>query len=155
MTRRSTSPGSGQPQAAPAKKAAAKGSAKTTAKAAGSAAKPAGKGLLRAGMQALGSVRDDVVKRQSNLLEQLLGCGVPAKGLHMDSAAMNAFAFPGLGLRKFEDVFDQRIAAALQRMGMPSTEELQALRREVEELRRELEQLKPRPAAKRRAAPGR
>ena len=146
MTRRSTPPGSGKSQAAPAKKAAAK-----TAR---SAAQPPGEGLLRAGMQALGSVRDDVVKRQSNLLEQLLGCGVPVKGLNMDSAAMNAFAFPGLGLRKFEDVFDQRIAAALQRMGMPGADELQALRKEVEELRQELEQLKPRPAVKRRA-PGR
>lgn len=149
MTRRSTPPGPDKPQAAPAKKAAAKVAAREAKPA---AAQPSGEGLLRAGLQALGNVRDDVVKRQSTLLEHLLGC-VPRQGLHVDPSAMNAFGFPGLeglGMRKFEDVFDQRIAAALQRMGMPSTEELQALRKEVEQLRSELEQLKSPPAAKRR-----
>lgn len=33
------------------------------------------------------------------------------------------------GLRKLEDVFDQRVAAALQRLGYPSPEELRSLPR--------------------------
>lgn len=158
MTRRS--PPSGQEKteaAAPARKRAARQAKPDAAKPEESPPETAGEGLLRASLQALGNVRNDVAKHQSNLLEHLLGF-VPGKGLHIDSSAMNAFAFPGLeglGLRKFEDVFDQRIAAALRRLGMPSTEEWQALRQEVERLRAELEQLKSEPPAKRRRTPGR
>ena len=47
-------------------------------------------------------------------------------------------ALDSFGLRKFEDVFDQRVAAALQRLGLPSAQELQALRDEVQHLRSQL-----------------
>jgi hypothetical protein len=157
MTRRSTSAEPAKSGAVPARKRAAKKSVAEAAEPQGPATEAeqppkGGEGLLRAGLQALGNVHGDVVKHQSTLLEHLLGF-VPRKGLHLDSSAMNAFAFPGLeglGFRKFEDVFDQRIAAALQRLGMPSVEEWQALRMEVEQLRAELEQLKGVSPAKQR-----
>lgn len=89
-------------------------------------------GLLRAGLKALDNVRNDVAKRQANVIEGLLGIGhgkVP--GLGLDS----------FGIRKFEDVFDQRVATALQRLGMPGADEVQALRDEVARLRERVAQL--------------
>ncbi len=89
-------------------------------------------GLLRAGLKALDNVRNDVAKRQANVIEGLLGIGqgkVP--GLGLDS----------FGIRKFEDVFDQRVATALQRLGMPDAAEVQALRDEVAQLRERVAQL--------------
>ena len=88
------------------------------------AAKKAGaEGLLRAGLKALGNVRDDVVKRQTHVIESLLGVKVN------DAAA-------GFGFKKFEDVFDQRVATALAAPGLcPSAKEIAALRDEVRQLR--------------------
>jgi len=106
------------------------------------ARKPAGAdGLLRAGLKALGNVGTDVVKRHTHVIEGLLGIQKTDAG-----GARSAAGFPGLdsfGIRKFEDVFDQRVASALQRLGMPSVEELQALRDEVRQLREQLEAAKP------------
>lgn len=88
--------------------------------------------LLRAGLKALDNVRNDVAKRQANVIEGLLGIGqgkVPSLGL--DS----------FGIRKFEDVFDQRVATAMQRLGMPDAAEVQALRDEVARLRERVAQL--------------
>jgi DNA-binding FadR family transcriptional regulator len=45
------------------------------------------------------------------------------------------------GFRKFEDVFDQRVACALDRLGMPAADVLISLIKEVEALRRRVEQL--------------
>ncbi|KLN54997.1 phasin family protein [Variovorax paradoxus] len=105
-------------------------------------------GLLRAGLKVLGNVRDDVAKRQANVIEGLLGIG---QGKFDPAGAKAAVprGFPSLdsfGLRKFEDVFDQRVATALQRLGMPSAEEVQALREEVIRLRERLAQLDPKNA---------
>ena len=99
------------------------------------AAKQAGgaEGLLRAGLKALGNVHHDVVKRQTHVIESLLGVRAAEE--------LKARAFPGLdnfGFRKFEDVFDQRVATALERLGMPSAQEIEALRDEVRELREQL-----------------
>lgn len=101
---------------------------------------PAGKagggaeGLLRAGLKALGNVRNDVVKRQTHVIESLIGARAVEE--------LKARAFPGLdsfvGFRKFEDVFDQRVATALERLGMPSAQEIEALREEVRQLREQL-----------------
>lgn len=94
-------------------------------------AKPAAKeasgaeGLLRAGLKALGNVRNDVVKRQTHVIESLLGVRVN------DTAV-------GFGFKKFEDVFDQRVATALERLGLPDAREVQVLRDEVEALRARL-----------------
>lgn len=45
------------------------------------------------------------------------------------------------GFRKFEDVFDQRVASALDRLGVPAPDVLILLMQEVEALRRRVEQL--------------
>jgi hypothetical protein len=98
---------------------------------AAAAAKKAGgaEGLLRAGLKALGNVRNDVVKRQTHVIESLLGVKVN------DAAA-------GFGFKKFEDVFDQRVATALERLGLPDAKEIAALRDEVQQLRSEVALLK-------------
>lgn len=99
-----------------------------------SAEQAGAKGLLRAGLKALGTVRDDVVKRQTNVIESLLGMGKPP--------ALDTF-----GIRKFEDVFDQRVATALERLGMPSAQEIQELR---EQMRQVLEHLERAESARRK-----
>lgn len=156
-------------RAAPAKKASAAKKAPAAAKKAAAAAKKktaavtpkarstektgGAEGLLRAGLKALGNVRDDVAKRQANVIEGLLGIGQGK----FDATAGAAKApltrgFPSLdsfGLRKFEDVFDQRVATAMQRLGMPGAEEVQALREEVAQLRERLAQLDPKNAGPR------
>jgi len=139
-------------KATPAKKApAAKKKAAAPRKAAPAAKKIAAKtgaapgkaeGLLRAGLKALDNVRNDVAKRQANVIEGLLGIGQGKVDAAAAKAALTR-GFPSLdsfGIRKFEDVFDQRVATALQRLGMPSAEEVQALRDEVTHLRERLAQ---------------
>lgn len=98
------------------------------------------KGLLRAGLKALGTVRDDVVKHQTNVIESLLGIG------KTDAAGGKSAPprFPGLdtfGIRKFEDVFDQRVATSLQRLGMPSAQEFQELREQLRLLLEHVERI--------------
>ena len=147
-------------RAAPAKKASAAKKAPAAKKTAAAAkkksaavtpkARPAEKtggaeGLLRAGLKALGNVRDDVAKRQANVIEGLLGIGQGK----LDATAGAAKApltrgFPSLdsfGLRKFEDVFDQRVATALQRLGMPTAQEIQELREQMKRLLEHLERI--------------
>ena len=103
------------------------------------------KGFLRAGLTALGTVRDDVVKHQTNVIESILGIG--KSGLaSKKAAATRGLPALDLGLRKFEDVFDQRVAAALQRLGLPSAREVQALREQVHELLERIELLEGRKA---------
>ena len=103
--------------------------------------KPGGaEGLLRAGLKALGNVRNDVAKRQANVIESLLGIGsgTPSHDVAAAGKAVAPRGFPSLdsfGIRKFEDVFDQRVAGALERLGMPSASEIRALRDEVQQLR--------------------
>lgn len=95
-------------------------------------------GLLRAGLKALGNVHHDVVKRQTHVIESLLGVRAA------EELKARAFASAGgFGFRKFEDVFDQRVATALERLGMPSAQEIEALREEVRELREQLARSQP------------
>lgn len=84
---------------------------------------------LRAGLKALGKVRDDVVQHQSRVFEAILGIDPAAgwSGLVKRDGAAAKVAQEALGLRKFEAVFDQRVVHAIERMGMPSIEALQAL----------------------------
>ena len=108
-------------------------------------------GLLRSGLKALGTVRDDVVKHQANVIETLLGIG--KSGFSAEVVAARNFPGLELGLRKFEDVFDHRVAAAMQRLGLPSALEIQALHDQVRELRERIELLEGReklPARRRR-----
>lgn len=125
------------------RKPAAKKAARVEAAAAPASKKASqagSKGLLRAGLKALGTVRDDVVKHQANVIESLLGVGKtdPATG---KGAAPR---FPGLdtfGIRKFEDVFDQRVATSLLRLGAPGAQEFQELREQVQLLLERVERL--------------
>jgi len=110
------------------------------------AAKP---NLIRAGLQALDKARNDVAERQSRVFEAILGLE-PAQQLSSlvgREGAAAKVAAEALGLRKFEAVFDQRVAHALERMGVPSAETLQALLDEVAALKEEVRSLK---AARRR-----
>lgn len=120
-------------RAAPAKAARKTPARKApAAKRATTAAAEPGKAevLLRAGLKALDTVRNDVAKRQANVIEGLLGIR-QGKVPSLDS----------FGIRKFEDVFDQRVATALERLGMPGAQEVQALRDEVARLRERVAQL--------------
>ena len=99
--------------------------------------------LLRAGLKALDNVRSDVAKRQANVIEGLLGIGQGKADAAGAKAALTR-GFPSLdtfGIRKFEDVFDQRVATALQRLVMPCADEVQAMRDEVAHLRERLAKL--------------
>lgn len=128
----------------PGKKPAAKVAAPRIVPPEADAAKP---NPLRAGLKALGKVRDDVVQHQSRVFEAILGIepGTGWGGLVKRDAAAAKVAQEALGLRKFEAVFDQRVASALERMGMPSLEALQAMRDELDTLRAEVAALKAKP----------
>jgi hypothetical protein len=125
-------------KAVPAKKSAPRKAAPARKTKAAAPEKKAGaQGLLRAGLKALGNVGNDVVKRQTNVIESLLGIAQPKP----DAPARG---FPGLdsfGIRKFEDVFDQRVATAMQRLGMPSAQEIQELREQMRLLLEHLERI--------------
>ena len=112
-------------------------------------------GPLRAGLKALGKVRDDVVQHQSRVFEALLGIepGAGWSGLVKRDTAAGRLAQDALGLRKFEAVFDQRVASALERLGMPNLEALQALGDEVAALKAEVAALKAASAAPTPAPP--
>ena len=103
------------------------------------AAKP--NNLIRAGLQALDKARQDVAQRQSRVFEAILGLE-PAQSLGAREGTAAKLAAEAFGLRKFEAVFDQRVAHALERMGVPSAEALKALVDEVAALKEEVRGLK-------------
>ena len=105
--------------------------------------------LIRAGLQALDKARQDVAQRQSRVFEAILGLE-PAQGLGAREGTAAKLAAEAFGLRKFEAVFDQRVAHALERMGMPSADALKALTDEVAALKDEVRSLKAAAAAARR-----
>ena len=94
-----------------------------------------GQGLLRAGLKALGDVRDGVVQRQTRVVESLLGAASRSAAA-TSSPAKSALDSLGdsLGFRKLEDVFDQRIAAALERLGVPTAQQFEMLQRQLDAL---------------------
>lgn len=95
----------------------------------------------RAGLRALDNVRHDVQRRQASVIETLLGIAPAAAGAE---PRLNLPGLPGLdafGMRKFEDVFDQRVAAALERLGMPTRDELQALHDKLDQVLVQLERI--------------
>lgn len=97
--------------------------------------------LLRAGLKALGSVRDDVVQHRSRVFEAILGIDPKQPWPAIGRAAAGKAAQEAFGLRKFEAVFDQRVAHALERMGMPSAQALQALVQQVAEMNETLRRI--------------
>jgi hypothetical protein len=86
------------------------------------------KSLIRAGLKALGDVRGDMVARQTRVFELLLGIGQSPAWKAAAAERARALADP---FGKFEDVFDQRVARSLERLGMPAPEALQALTEQV------------------------
>jgi len=96
--------------------------------------------LLRAGLQALDKARQDVAERQSRVFEAILGFE-PAQNLASRESAAAKLAAEAFGLRKFEAVFDQRVAHALERMGVPSADALKSLVDEVASLKAEVASL--------------
>ena len=119
------------PTAETAAKAAAKPTAKLTVK----------PNLLRAGLKALGNVRDDVVQHQSRVFEAILGIDAKQPWPAIGRAAASKAAQEAFGQRKFEAVFDQRVAHALECMGMPSAQALQALVQQVAEMNETLRRI--------------
>ena len=83
----------------------------------------AGKKFLQSSLGAISRSRDDATE-------------AVAEGL-------GRFA-ESIGLRKLEDVFDQRVASALARMGIPTAKELARLQEQVERLSGEVDALKSR-----------
>lgn len=113
---------------------------------------PAPTGLWRAGLKALDTVRQDVTRRHTNVIETLLGIAPPRTDTEGKPATRG---FPGLetlGLRKFEDVFDQRVAAALERLGVPTRDDVAALRAQLDDALAQIERLQGgKPAARKRS----
>ena len=129
---------------------------KTASRAAPEAVAPAkqaggAKGLLRAGLKALNDAREDAIARQSRVFEALLGldtsssaAGRAAKDWKLLHAGEEAS-----GVQKFEEVFDQRVARALERLGMPSPQALAALCQQLEAINEHLKRIESPPAKKR------
>jgi hypothetical protein len=111
------------------------------------------KNLLRAGLKALGEVRDDVVLRQSRIFEALLGIDTSALLPRAKDAAETARSPSD---SKFDDLFDQRVARSLERLGMPSPQALSALCRQLEAINEHLKHSRATaPPAKKKAPPKR
>ena len=91
---------------------------------------PGGKGenLLTVGFKVFG--------QQNRMVESLLGIpkGTPTGKRPAGKKTPLDTLGDTLGFRKLEDVFDQRIAAAMERLGFPSAEELASLREQVDQL---------------------
>jgi hypothetical protein len=105
---------------------------------------PGGKGdnLLTVGLKVFG--------QPNRMVESLLGIpkGTPTGKRPAGKKTPLDQLGDTLGFRKLEDVFDQRLAAALERLGIPSAEELATLREQVRQLMEErdnaLKQAQPR-----------
>jgi hypothetical protein len=105
----------------------------------------ASKNILTAGIKALANAHGEAVAHQSRVFESLLGLGqnrdanapIGEKVSGPSKAALDPFGF-----KKFEDVFDQRVARTLQRLGVPSAQAVADLTAEVERLRDELDRIK-------------
>ena len=110
------------------------------------------KSLLRAGLKALNDVRDDVITRQSRVFEALLGIDTShAQRTAKERKLQSAAEMETSGVQKFEEVFDQRVARALERLGMPSPQALAGLVQQLEAINEHLKRIESPPAAKKRA----
>jgi len=104
------------------------------------------KALIQAGLKALGDVRGDMVARQARVFELLLGIGQSPAWTGEAAKRARSVVDP---FGKFEDVFDQRVARSLERLGMPSPQALQALTEQVKLLTEMLAENEPAPRRKR------
>lgn len=76
-------------------------------------------------------------ERSSNSPSELLRAGLNALSLpRAESAVADGLSkiADSFGLKKLEDVFDHRVASALERLGYPSASELRKLSLQIEEL---------------------
>lgn len=128
---------------------------KTAAPAAPAPAEPkparGAKDLLRAGLKALNEVRDDVITRQSRVFEALLGIDTSqstSKRSAQEWKLLNAGEADAAGMQKFEEIFDQRVARSLERLGMPSPQALAALCRQLEAINEHLQRIEPAPTGR-------
>ncbi len=108
----------------------------------------ASKNILTAGIKALANAHGEAVARQSRVFESLLGLGQKRDPNVGDANAAStgkpllAPALDPFGFKKFEDVFDQRVARTLERLGLPSAQAVADLTAEVERLRGEVARLR-------------
>jgi len=143
--------GKSNPKAAPAAKARAKAEASAPEE-----KQTGAKALLRAGLKALNDVRDDVVTRQSRVFEALLGLETSKTPSDRSAHEWKLLNPAGAaGVQKFEEIFDQRVARSLERLGMPSPQALATLCQQLEAINEHLKRIEssPPPAKKKRAAP--
>lgn len=94
------------------------------------------KNILTAGIKALTHAHEEAVARQSRVFESLLGLGPkrPAEATEAQ-APSGATTLDPFGFRKFEDVFDQRVARAMQNLQVPTAQAFAELAAEVDRLR--------------------
>jgi len=98
--------------------------------------------LIRGALKALGEVSGDMAARQARIFELLLGTGQSPLWKKAESAAsLDPFG-------KFEAVFDQRVVRSLERLGMPSPQELRDLSDQVRALAAEVRKLQSRPRSR-------
>ncbi len=115
----------------PAKAAPGRGKSVPTRKAAATDARPGGKAKAKP------AAPSRVSSRSSASPSKLLRAGLNALSLpRAESAVADGLSkiADSFGLKKLEDVFDQRVAAAMERIGYPSVKDLQALSVQVAEL---------------------
>jgi hypothetical protein len=106
------------------------------------------KGLLRAGLKALNDARDEVITRQSRVFEALLGLDTLRSARERSAREwklLNTGAPDPANVHKFEEVFDQRVARSLERLGMPSPQALAGLCQQLEAINEHLKRIEPKP----------
>jgi DNA-binding transcriptional regulator YbjK len=108
--------------------------ARTTTPPQAADAAPRPKNILSAGIKALTHAHEEAVARQSRVFESLLGLG-QRRAAEQAAAPLAATTLDPFGFRKFEDVFDQRVANALEHIGVPTAQAFAELQAEVERLR--------------------
>ncbi len=119
----------------PVRKAASKSIAKPLPPPPDTPAAPrASKNILTAGIKALTNAHEEAVARQSRVFESLLGLGPKRAAGESAATPAAAMTLDPFGFKKFEDVFDQRVARAMLHLGVPTAEAFAALQAEVERL---------------------
>lgn len=142
MASKPGTPAAKKPRPRPARKAAAP----VAAPAAAPAQVGGAKGLLRAGLKALNDARDEVITRQSRVFEALLGMDTSQPSSERSAREwklLNAGESDPAGMQKFEEIFDQRVARSLERLGMPSPQALSALCQQLEAINEHLKRIEP------------
>ena len=102
----------------------------------------ASKNILTAGIKALANAHGEAVARQSRVFESLLGLGQRDANGGSTDHPVSAPALDPFGFKKFEDVFDQRVARTIERLGLPTAQAFAELTAEVERLRAEVARLR-------------